>query len=503
MISIFQILLIYSIFMNKMLSGWIKSYQRSGLNRFHPYHMVKPSIWPFLTSLSLFFLVISMISTFYETNKLSLVFHIGPFNIFVIVALLFLFINMFGWWSDVSIESGEHTQFVVRGLKIGMILFIASEVLFFVSFFWALFQVSLSPDIQVGGVWPPVGFESMVLDFKKVPLLNTVLLLSSGITVTYAHLAFFVNFNLTEPLIIYSRDLTKYIVGRVFPAKTIYGEPTIAAPYMVDEKGKREEKWKPVFERAVFTPKAGRRVAAMLDPFILTNESQSLNKIKEDYFFRGKDSSFYFSSTELLKGFGGTRSTLLTYILRDLFRQSEATMGLIKGLWAIVLTIVFALLFLSLQLMEYFEAFFSISDSVYGSTFFVMTGFHGLHVLVGTIFLIVSTYRIASGNFFGRHSTGLECAIWYWHFVDVVWLFLYISIYYWGNIVIADFNYDVYFNGNLVDVRSDYAEEEAVFFQDPATGFMEKIIDLHNFIMQILVVIAFIIFFILYDIVYH
>src|SRR5690242_2121221 len=97
MTSIFQTLLICSTSMNTMLSGWIKSYQRAGLNRFHPYHMVKPSIWPFLTSFSLLFLVVSMISTFYETNKLSLVFHIGSFNIFFIVALLFLFVNMFGW----------------------------------------------------------------------------------------------------------------------------------------------------------------------------------------------------------------------------------------------------------------------------------------------------------------------------------------------------------------------------------------------------------------------
>lgn len=492
-----------------MLSGWIKSYQRAGLNRFHPYHMVKPSIWPFLTSVSLFFLVVSMISTFYETNRLLLVFHIGPFNIFFIVSLLFLFINMYGWWSDVSIESGEHTQFVVQGLKIGMVLFIASEVLFFFSFFWALFQVSLSPDIQIGGVWPPVGFESMVLDFKKVPLLNTVLLLSSGITVTYAHLAFFVNFNLTEPFVFHTSRTTKHVVHSVFPNVTIYGEQVMSAPYEVNENNVRERKYiwgrDPIPTRQIYPRPESfiKTYGTALDLSVFDGQLTTPKEVKKAYFFKGDDRSFYFKVAALLKALGGSHIFIKKYCVKDLFRQSDAATGLIKGLWAMVLTISFALLFLSLQLVEYFEAFFSISDSVYGSTFFVMTGFHGLHVLVGTIFLIVSTYRIANGNFFGRHSTGLECAIWYWHFVDVVWLFLYISIYYWGNIVIADFNYDLYFIGNLSDVRSDYAENEALFFQDPATGFMEKIIELHNYIMQILVIVGFIIFFILYDILYR
>jgi len=411
---------------------------------------------------------------------------------------------MFGWWSDVSIESGEHTLFVVRGLKIGMVLFIASEVLFFFSFFWALFQVSLSPDIQLGGIWPPVGFETMVLDFKKVPLLNTVLLLSSGITVTYAHLAFFVNFHLTEPFFVRSKKVVQRIVSRFFPKTNIYGDKETQVPYIFkDGEKKSNVVWKPrMLWRPVLTRYGCDKRHVILDPLVIGN-TNSFDELKSSQFFKGEGDSLYFRAIELFRIFGGSRSSIRRYCTKDIFRQSEATLGLIKGLWAMVLTIAFALLFLSLQVMEYFEAFFSISDSVYGSTFFVMTGFHGLHVLVGTIFLIVSTYRITKGNFFGRHSTGLESAIWYWHFVDVVWLFLYISIYYWGNIVIADFNYDLYFNGNMVDVRSDYAEEKGLFFQDPATGFMEKIIDLHNYIMQILVVVGFIIFFILYDIVYH
>lgn len=85
-----------------------------------------------------------------------------------------------------------------------------------------------------------------------------------------------------------------------------------------------------------------------------------------------------------------------------------------------------------LQLYEYISSPFSISDSVYGRTFFVTTGFHGIHVLIGTIFLIHAFTRMKNLHFSKNHHLGIELSIWYWHFVDVVWLFLYITIYWWG-----------------------------------------------------------------------
>jgi len=98
-----------------------------------------------------------------------------------------------------------------------------------------------------------------------------------------------------------------------------------------------------------------------------------------------------------------------------------------------LVTILLAFSFTLLQLYEYLNASFSISDSVYGSTFFMLTGFHGFHVIVGTIFLVVCFFRFLNYHFTDSHHLGFEAAAWYWHFVDVVWLFLLISVYWWGN----------------------------------------------------------------------
>ena len=217
------------------------------------------------------------------------------------MGLITIVFTMIVWWRDVIREAtfqGHHTLMVKQGLKYGMLLFIASEVLFFFSFFWAFFHSSLSPTIELGAVWPPQGIDP--LNPFSVPLLNTAVLLSSGATVTWAHHA-------------------------------------------------------------------------------------------------------------IISG-----------------RRGEA----IRGLTA---TVVLGLIFTALQAMEYYEAPFAISDSVYGSTFFVATGFHGLHVIIGTTFLAVCLGRLVSHQFTRHHHFGFEASSWYWHFVDVVWLFLYICIYWWGS----------------------------------------------------------------------
>nr|AGY61338.1 cytochrome c oxidase subunit III [Halocaridina rubra] len=103
-----------------------------------------------------------------------------------------------------------------------------------------------------------------------------------------------------------------------------------------------------------------------------------------------------------------------------------------QALQGLALTVVLGLYFTGVQAMEYYEAPFTIADSVYGSTFFVATGFHGLHVIIGSSFLSVCLYRMYMSHFSAVHHLGFEAAAWYWHFVDVVWLFLYISIYWWG-----------------------------------------------------------------------
>lgn len=102
-------------------------------------------------------------------------------------------------------------------------------------------------------------------------------------------------------------------------------------------------------------------------------------------------------------------------------------------LLALFLTIVLAVVFTALQAMEYYESSFSIADSVYGSVFFLLTGFHGLHVIIGTLFLTVSLIRCYRHHFTKNHHIGFEAAIWYWHFVDYVWLGLFVAVYWWGS----------------------------------------------------------------------
>nr|YP_086873.1 cytochrome c oxidase subunit III [Amphisbaena schmidti]AAT08522.1 cytochrome c oxidase subunit III [Amphisbaena schmidti] len=255
----------------------------------HPFHMVDPSPWP-LTGAIAALLTTSGLAIWFHYNKLTI----------LCLGLITLLLTMLQWWRDVVREStyqGLHTSNVQRGLRYGMALFITSEVFFFIGFFWAFYHSSLAPTPELGGQWPPSGITP--LSPIEVPLLNTAVLLASGVTVTWAHHAIM----------------------------------------------------------------AGLR--------------------------------------------------------------NEALQGL-------TLTALLGLYFTALQAMEYYEAPFTISDSVYGSTFFVATGFHGLHVIIGSSFLLVCLLRQLNHHFTTTHHIGFEAAAWYWHFVDVVWLFLYISIYWWG-----------------------------------------------------------------------
>lgn len=204
------------------------------------------------------------------------------------------------WWRDIIREStyeGKHTKEVITGLKMGIILFITSEVFFFISFFWAFFHSSLSPDIFIGQIWPCKGIKSF--NPISIPLINTIILLRSGVTLTGAH------------------------------------------------------------------------------HFLITGKKNRCDRL-------------------------------------------------------LLITITLGIYFSILQYIEYQEASFSIADSIYGSTFFIATGFHGIHVLIGTIFLLVCFLRRKTNHFSSYHHFGFEAAAWYWHFVDVVWLFLYIFIYWLG-----------------------------------------------------------------------
>jgi len=256
---------------------------------YHPYHLVDPSPWPYIMGCGVFLTTLGLVIYFHYSNM-----------ILVSIGLSTILVCMFLWLKDVVREAtyqGLHTKATLTGLKIGFILFIVSEILFFFSFFWAFFNSSLSPGVEIGVMWPPMGINP--LNPFSVPLLNTAVLLSSGATVTWAH-----------------------------------------------------------------------------HSIVCGNRSEAL-----------------------------------------------------KGL---SFTVILGILFTSLQVFEYFEAPFCIADSVYGTTFFVATGFHGFHVLIGTIFLAICLIRLNYSHFTKSHHFGFEAASWYWHFVDVVWLFLYICIYWWG-----------------------------------------------------------------------
>jgi cytochrome c oxidase subunit 3 len=267
----------------------------------HDYHLVDPSPWPIIGAAATFLLAVGAIMWMH-----------GASPVFMIAGALGVLYTMFMWWRDVIKEAhrGDHTRVVQLHLRYGMILFIASEVMFFVAWFWAFFDASLFSDEAIqasrvevtGGQWPPKG--TQVFDPWHLPLLNTLILLTSGTTVTWAHHA------------------------------------------------------------------------------LIHNDRKGL-------------------------------------------------------IWGLGLTVLLGVLFTSIQAYEYAHAAFGFSrqygGNIYGSTFFMATGFHGFHVIIGTIFLTVNFFRALAGHFKPDQHFGFEAAAWYWHFVDVIWLFLFACIYVWGS----------------------------------------------------------------------
>jgi cytochrome c oxidase subunit III len=281
----------------------------------HDYHLVNPSPWPLMGSVGAFVLAIGAVN-YFISHKAG-----APQLWYIAPGLLIVLATMVLWWRDVIHEAhtGHHTPVVQLHLRYGMLLFILSEVMFFVAWFWGYFDVALFPaDTQtltnstqtvgmitrtelLGGVWPPKPNENFQHTFDPwgLPLVNTLILLTSGTTVTAAH-------------------------------------------------------------------------HALLE---------------------------------------GNRRGLI---------------------WGLAATVVLGMVFTCLQVFEYMHAGFGLSNHIYGATFYMATGFHGFHVVIGTIFLAVCLVRAMKGHFSAKQHFGFEAAAWYWHFVDVVWLFLFAAIYVWG-----------------------------------------------------------------------
>jgi len=290
----------------------------------HDYHLVDPSPWPVVGSLGAF---VMMAGAVFWMNKDYSGFWGLPVNgtpwIFLIGLTLVLY-TMAGWWRDVikeSVQQGAHTPVVKLHLRYGMLLFIASEVMFFVAWFWAYFNAAFfHADVGIA-TWPPSGV--VTLDPWHLPLLNTLLLLTSGTTVTWAHHA------------IQTGDRKGAIQGLVLTV-----------------------------------------ILGVCFSFV------------QAYEYMHAPFTFGFNNLAL-KPF-----------------DNAMHMPLASGAGNM--------------------------DAIYGSTFFMATGFHGFHVIVGTIFLLVCLFRAIAGHFTPQRHFGFEAAAWYWHFVDVVWLFLFACIYVWG-----------------------------------------------------------------------
>jgi cytochrome c oxidase subunit 3 len=276
----------------------------------HDYHLVNPSPWPLVGSIA------ATVMAFGGVIWMKGLFGLHQHNPWVFfLGLAGVLYTMVGWWRDVTIEAneGDHTPVVSIGLRYGMIMFIASEVMFFVAWFWMFFEMALFHHVRTGSsiqevqaawaTWPPKGVETV--QPWHLPLVNTLTLLLSGTTVTWAHHALQVG----------------------------------------DRKGAK---------------------------------------------------------------------------------------------WGLILTVLLGCLFTSIQAYEYHEIFSEnfffgspevANSGLFGSTFIMATGFHGFHVLIGTIFLTVCLLRLINGGFTPQKHFGFEAAAWYWHFVDVVWLFLFAFLY--------------------------------------------------------------------------
>ncbi len=272
----------------------------------HPYHLVRPSIWPLLSALAGGILAAGAVIYMHDIHLFANPdagvegVKVGLNGVYLGVACILMV--MFGWWKEViheSVVEKAHNSITEIGLRYGMSLFICSEVMFFVAFFWAYFNAAFYPTEAVGFVWPPAGIHT--IDPFDLPLMMTLILLLSGCTATWAHHAIL--------------------------------------------EGKNKE-----------------------------------------------------------------------------------------VIQALSYTVFLGVFFLGFQIYEYANSHFAFTDGIYASTFFMATGFHGFHVFVGTVFLFVCWVRAKKGHFTPKEHFGFEAAAWYWHFVDVVWLFLFIAIYYWGTV---------------------------------------------------------------------
>ena len=394
---------------------------------FFPYHLVKISPWPVFFSVGVRRVLIGILHIFYSGS------------IFLVKIGLLVRVFIYGCWRyDIYEESysGFHTEVVQIGLKIGFALFIVREVAFFFAFFWAFFHRRCSPSVELGIKWPPEGI--MPFNFSSIPLLNTLLLLARGVLLTSAHI-FFIKIPTFIP--------TPHGSTTVTTAGEYRGVNFIFEDDFEVEKSFTEAQVQENFEDCVALN--GGEVPVMGEiKGDNWNGSYSVYFDWGDLGWGDKDYFFYDDQgNRIVDNRMKVRCTQHLFFriypvwsifcwdvdIQGSFEHGDAVF-LNHILELIVAVLGLGVLFTLFQIIEYMEAYFSIIDGVYGRTFFIATGFHGFHVLVGTIFLWNSYVILERGNFKISRHIWLSASIWYWHFVDVVWLFLFVFIYWWGGI---------------------------------------------------------------------
>jgi heme/copper-type cytochrome/quinol oxidase subunit 3 len=413
--------------------GWLKS---------HPILITGPSYIPFFTMVSAYLLFISTAMVFEGGLSSRSIF-------LLVLSLSALSFSFFLWMRTLAMESDYsalNTRSVGRDLLTGMILFIASEVMLFFGFFWAFFSSALSPSIFIGGVWPPVNI--MPLNAFTLPLLNTLILLTSGVSIN----AFYyklkgLNYDLRTPtelfnyiplttLVDYKDDSSSRIVRKVNELRSIT-IPAYTYLYTILELSKFVTLPKENLSqsRALYSTshplfKAANVVDSSVDNgFSLagaaagaTNDSIALVK-------GGAAARFALSGALTSAALSGyTRNpalNALTYALTTVrnLKKLYIAVEVERLLITLGITIALGVLFLSLQVSEYTaHATFALGN-LYGSIFYFTTGLHGMHVFVGTLALFATFVRLFRGRFaltFRPHPQ-VTCVVWYWHFVDVVW----------------------------------------------------------------------------------
>ena len=485
----------------------------------HKFHMVSPSPWPLLTSLSALVLVLSLVSWMHY-------FSFSLFNIFLgITCILF---SMFVWFRDIIRESvfmGYHTRNVQLNLRFGFLLFIVSEVMFFVGFFWSLLHFSLCPSIFGGNIWPP---EGIVNFFISQNINNSFLFDSYSSSLIKIFPEFFSKWNYStikfNSLINYYALDDSYFIGDSISIKDIDSfagkgssifrkehpdELYLALLSNYERECAKEFENLPdatkklIIEQNFYDDFYGDCIVKKLneqdlqdfnlDSFAsLSNESYNLNFKKK---FSNSYADFLHSSPIIKKNLTEFHINLFSPgVLVDPFsipllntvillssgvfltysHMCLKIQKFFRAIVALIVTVIFGIFFFICQLYEYSHSGFSINDGVYGSTFYMLTGFHGFHVFIGTIFLLVCLIRFFFQHFTPLNHFGFEAAIWYWHFVDVVWILLFFLIYYWPNIFYFNSTATIIFDTNLVCINDSILNYNFENFNNNNNFFFEN-----------------------------